>query len=97
MCLFATMLLFGPRIAGIFWWIVSPGRWDAAFNDNWFWPVLGLIFLPLTTLMWVLVCPTGNPNGFDWFWLALAVFGDIASYGSSGYTNRERVPGYSSY
>jgi hypothetical protein len=38
------------------------------------------------------------PNGlvwFDWIWLALAFFADIASYSGGAYGNRNRVPGYS--
>jgi hypothetical protein len=91
------MLLFSARAANILWWILEPNRWEAAFNDSWVWPVLGILFLPWTTLMWVLVAPTGNPVGFDWFWLALAFFGDLFSYAGGGYTNRSRMPGYSSY
>jgi hypothetical protein len=97
MCLVAIMLLFSARAADVLWWILEPNRWDRAFDGSWVWPVLGIIFLPWTTLMWVLVAPTGNPAGFDWFLLALAVFFDVFSYAGGGYTNRDRVPGYSSY
>ena len=52
-CLFTTLLLLGPRVAGALWWLVQPIRWQAAFNDSWLWPVLGLIFVPWLTLMYV--------------------------------------------
>ena len=97
MCLVAILLLFSARLADVIWWIIEPGRWDRAFNGSWVWPVLGIIFLPWTTLMWVIVAPTGNPVGIDFLWLALAFLGDIVSYSGSGYGNRDRVPGYSSY
>jgi hypothetical protein len=97
MCLVALLLLVSARAANVIWWIIEPNRWQAAFNDHWYWPVLGIIFLPWTTLMWVIVAPTGNPKDFDWLWLGLAFFGDIVSYSGSGYTNRDKVPGYSSY
>ena len=97
MCLVAIMLVFSARFADVLWWIIEPGRWSAAFNGSWVWPVLGIIILPWTTLMWVIVAPMGNPTGFDWVWLGLAVCGDIFSYAGGGYTNRDRVPGYSSY
>jgi len=97
-CFLTTLLLFGPRLADALWWLVEPGRWSAAFNGSWVWPLLGIIFLPWTTLMWVIVAPTGNPAGIDWLWLGLALLGDIATYGSGGYTNRDRYSsGYSSY
>jgi len=87
------MLLAGPRFAIFFWWIFNPTRWDTAFSTVVI-PVLGFIFLPWTTLMWVAVAPFGNVAGWDFFWLALAVLADIGSYTSSGYGNRDRIPGY---
>ena len=97
MCLMAILMIFSARLAAVVWWIANPNRWEAAFNGSWVWPLLGIIFLPWFTLMWVAVCPTGNPNGTDFLWLGLALLGDFASYAGSGYGNRDRVPGYSSY
>jgi hypothetical protein len=94
-CLLSLLLLGGARIAGIFWWAINPDRWDRAFNGEWIWPVLGIIFLPWTTIFWVLVAPTGNPTGVDWIVIAFGVFIDLASYGGSGYGNRNQIPGYS--
>ncbi len=96
MCLFFTLLLAGPRVAAVIWWLIAPGRWDAAFNAA-IWPILGIIFLPFTTLMWVIVAPTGNVYGADWIWLALAFVGDLATHAGGGYGNRNRVPGYGQY
>ncbi len=53
----------------------------------------GLLFLPWTTLMYVLVSP-GGVVGIDWLWIGLAVVADIASYSGSAYGNRDRIPGY---
>ena len=89
MCLFLILLAASPRIAGVFWWIFDSDRWSHAFN-SWIWPVLGLILLPWTTIMWVAVAPTGNPEGADWFWLALGVFLDLLSHASDGYGARSR-------
>jgi hypothetical protein len=91
--MFATLVLLGPRVAGLFWWLAAPVRWEAAFNGSWLWPILGLIFLPWTTLMFVIVAG-GGVTGFDWFWIALAVVSDIVSYSGSAYGNRDRTPGY---
>jgi hypothetical protein len=90
-CAFTTLVLLGPRFAGLLWWLVQPTRWLAAFNGSWLWPVLGLIFLPWVTLMYVIVAP-GGIVGFDWVWLGLALFADIAFYTGGGF--RRRVPGY---
>jgi hypothetical protein len=94
-CLILLTLILGPRVGIIFWWIVNPDRWDRAF-DTFIWPVLGFIFLPWTTLMFVAVAPTGNPVGWDWFWLFLAFVGDLFSYSGNAYSNRSRM-GYGSY
>ena len=83
MCLFFIILLFGPRLGILVWWLLDVARFNLAF-DNFFWPLLGFLFLPWTTLMYVVVFP-GGVNGFDWVWLALAFVADIASYGVSGY------------
>ena len=92
MCLLLTTLFLGPRAAIIFWWLVNPDRWDRAF-DTFIWPFLGFLFLPWVTLMFVIVAPTGNVEGFDWFWLGLAFLGDLFSYGGGG-VGRRSVPGY---
>jgi hypothetical protein len=97
MCCLLTVLLFlGPRVAGILWWIAQPTRWNLAFG-SFIWPVLGLIFVPFTTLMYVLLATgPGGVGGFDWLWVGLAVVADIASYGGGGFGNRDRIRGYTS-
>ncbi len=94
MCCFWTVLVFlGPRAGILIWWLVQPLRWQAAFT-SWLWPLLGFIFLPWLTLMYVLVAP-GGIVGFDWVWLGLALLADIAMWTGGGYGNRRRMPGYS--
>ena len=95
-CLFALFAVFTPRIALLIMWLARPTMFSAAFGGSWFWPLLGLIFLPFTTIMYVLlVYTTHGISGFDWLWLGLAVVCDVMHYGSSGYYNRNRIPGYS--
>jgi hypothetical protein len=66
--------------------------WQAAFN-SFIWPLLGFIFVPWTTLMYVLVA-SGGVVGFDWIWLGLAVLADVGMYAGGGYGNRDRILGY---
>ena len=48
-CCFLILLGFlGPRIAFAAWWIFGD-KVDIAF-DGWVWPLLGLLFLPWTTI-----------------------------------------------
>ena len=91
-CLFTTLFLLGPRAAGVVWWIINPVRWELAF-DSFIWPILGILFLPWTTLMYVIVAPLGVV-GFDWVWIVLGVIFDIGMYVGGGYGNRDRIPGY---
>ena len=92
MCCFITSLfLLGPRAAILIWWLLEPLRWQLVFDDKWFWGIVGIIFVPWTTLMWVLVAP-GGLVGFDWILLALAIFADITMWMGGGYGNRNRIP-----
>jgi hypothetical protein len=92
MCgLFTTLVMLGPRAAILFWWLLEPLRWELAF-DTFIWPALGFIFLPFTTLMYVIVLPAGI-DGFDYLWLGLAVALDLCSWLGGGYGNRNRMRG----
>ena len=99
-CAFLSLVLLGPRFVGAIWWLLQPMQWQLAFNNWaggslwWIWPVLGIIFVPWLTLMYVIVAP-GGIDGFDWVWLGLALFADIASYG--GGVGRKRIPQYQGY
>src|SRR6266571_2786686 len=94
-CLFAMGAAFFPRVALLFVWLFTP-LVNRAFTMV-IWPILGIIFLPFTTLMYVLVYnPVVGVTGWGWFWIILGFLLDISSYSSSAYSNRNRMPGYSS-
>jgi hypothetical protein len=94
-CLFALFAGAFPRLGTLFIWLARPVYFNAAFGGSWFWPLLGIIFLPFTTLMYVLLWSPGiGLIGFDWFWLILALVLDIGQIAGTGYANRDRVPGY---
>jgi hypothetical protein len=93
-CILLVLAYLGPRAAIVVWWLLEPGRWDDAFN-TFIWPALGCIFFPSTTLMYVVVEPSGV-YGFDWLWLGLAVLLDLAMYGG-GVFKRQQIPGYNRY
>jgi hypothetical protein len=52
-CLLVLLSAFAPRLIVVFAWIARPTYFDAVF-DTWIFPLLGLIFLPFTTLIWLL-------------------------------------------
>ena len=79
MCCFALLAFgLGPRIALLFIWIFGD-RVDRAF-DSWFWPLLGLLLLPWTTLAYLLVWDPAGLSGGEWIVVALGFVLDIASY-----------------
>lgn len=90
-CLFSALALLGPRAAILVWYLIEPVRWNATF-DTILWPILGFVFLPWTTLMFMLVAPLGV-DGLDWLWLGIGLLVDIGTYGGGGYTNRDRFTG----
>ena len=91
-CFFATLLFFGPRLAFLVYWMLFSTRVNLALN-GWLLPLLGLIFLPWTFLMYLIVWSPTGIVGWDWLWLGLALAGDIATYTSGGY-KRKSVPYY---
>ena len=94
-CLFAIFAGAFPRIADILLWLARPAMFTAPFGGAWLWPLLGILFLPLTTLFYVFMwSPARGLEGFDWVWLALAVALDLSHLAGSAYANRNRVPGY---
>jgi hypothetical protein len=81
-----------PRLALLIVWIARPGLVGAAFN-TFLLPLLGIIFLPFATLIFVLLYTPGvGLVGLDWFWVILAVLLDIGHW-SAGYTQRNQIPG----
>ena len=94
-CLFLIFAGAFPRLGVLFIWLARPEMFLNAFGGMWLWPLLGILFLPMTTLMYVLLwSPVSGIVGFDWFWLFLAVLIDLGGAASSGWANRDRVPGY---
>ena len=83
MCCLALVAGFiGPRLAAALWWIFDPTRWDLAFS-SWFWPALGILFLPWTTLAYVLMwSAVGGVEGWEWIVVGLGLAIDIATYSS---------------
>jgi len=93
-CFFLSLLFLGPRFAFLIYWLIPYGRVQVSLAFNtWIWPLLGLIFLPWTTLMLVLVYGVNGIVGFDWVWVGLALAADIFTYSSGAY-KRKSVPYY---
>ena len=92
-CLIAFAVALAPRVMLILAWIFSD-RWDVVWQGNWFWPLLGIIFLPYTTVMFMLAwTPAVGIAGWDWMWIILGLLLDIMKWAQI-INNRRGVPGY---
>jgi hypothetical protein len=84
-CLLAFSAAVAPRVVLILAWIFSD-RWPRVWEDNWILPLLGIVFLPYTTIMYLLtvtVTPAGllPLAGTDWLWILLGLFLDLVKWG----------------
>jgi hypothetical protein len=76
-CLFAIFAGVFPRLALFIIWIARPLLVDTAF-DTWIFPLIGIIFLPFGTLMYVLLYTPGvGLTGWEWFWVVIAGMLDV--------------------
>jgi hypothetical protein len=82
-CLFALVALLSPRLAIFLLWVFT-NYVDRAFA-GWFLPLLGLLFLPWTTLLYVLIDVAPGPiHVAGWIVIGLGVVLDLNAYAQSG-------------
>ena len=93
-CCFGIVGLAMPRLALFIVWIST--NWVARAIDVWAVALLGFLFLPYTTLAYVLLYHwSAGVSGFEFFLVALAFIVDLGALVGGGYTNRHYVPGSS--
>jgi hypothetical protein len=97
-CLFAMLAVSFPRVGLLIMWIFTDWM-EIAFEDNWFWPLLGLIFLPFTTLMYVFidVGTIGDFSLWGWLMIGLGVLIDISHWAQFISKRRDGVDLYNQY
>ena len=88
-CLFAPIGGLAPRFAFFAFWIMRPAQVDAAFSTI-IVPLLGIIFLPLATLLYAVLWTVGGLSGWAWFWVALAAMLDIG-HSVTAAANRQQL------
>jgi hypothetical protein len=78
----------------IFAWIARPIAFERVFGGSFIIPCLGIMILPFTTLMYVILVTNGpgGISGIDWLWMVLALLVDVSSIAAAGATNRDRIP-----
>ena len=85
-CLALVLILVFPRIALVLLFLFSPFL-ERAYHGLLI-PLLGFIFLPLTTIVYAYMVNGGIPTaGLNLIWLLLAVIIDLGSIGG-GYRSR---------
>src|SRR5512145_364990 len=78
-CFVGIVAILGPRVAVALIWIFG-NRVELAF-DSWWLPLLGLIFLPWTTLAYLIAWQAGGLDGNgDALLIVLGVAADIVTY-----------------
>ena len=88
-CLVTALLLLGPRLALLVWWLMDAARFSLAFSTPpwplqlawpfWVWPLIGAIFVPWTTLVYLVEFP-GGVVGLTWLWLGPGFSIDLGSH-----------------
>ena len=88
-CLLVILLLVFPRIALALLWFFS-NYLDRAYHGLLL-PLLGFVFLPLTTLAYAWMVNTGQPTaGINLLILVVAVVIDVGGLGGGEYHRRSR-------
>lgn len=95
-CLIAVAGSMVPRLTIVFLWIFT-NLVGAAFS-GFILPLLGTIFLPFTTLVYVLSYWIADGDiAWGWVFIFMALFFDIGTYGSGGWRGRDvAIPGMGS-
>ena len=89
-CIIAVIALLTPRVVLFFIWLLAH-QWFEVYQ-TWYWPLLGFLFMPYTTLAYMaaMVNNGGLVNGW---WLVLVIVAaivDAGHWGGGGRTWRHR-------
>jgi hypothetical protein len=89
-CLFLAMIIISPRLAMVFIWLASD--WEARAFNGWLVPLLGIIFLPWTTVLYTVGYIASGDAAAPWgiFGIILGLFLDIALHARSVTMGRAR-------
>jgi len=80
-CLVIALLLLSPRIVLVLMFFFSHYL-ERAFHHQWLMPVLGFIFLPITTIVYAWEMNTHRPiEGINLVFLVIAVVLDLGTHG----------------
>lgn len=78
-CLLVAIALLAPRVCMFLIWLLT--NWFTRSFDTWYLPVIGIIFLPYTTLAYMAAIL--NHGSLDGGWIILLIMGVLADSGFS--------------
>lgn len=89
-CLLLIILVGFPRVALVLMWLFS-NYLQRAFHGGALLPLLGFIFLPLTTIVYAWEVNSGMPTaGINLLWLLIAVIIDLGGLGGGAHRQSRR-------
>ena len=89
-CLLLFVVLLFPRITLLLMWFFSTYL-ERAFHGNVLLPILGFIFLPLTTIVYAWELNNAMPTaGINLLWLLIAVIIDLGGLGGGAHRQSRR-------
>jgi hypothetical protein len=87
-CLVGCLALVFPRVALLFVWLFGGNYLERAYQSEWLWPLLGFLFLPLTTLAFAYGANSLGSGGdmppLGWLLVVLALLIDLGLIGGGG-------------
>ena len=93
-CLFLAIAAVAPRAGVAILWLFTDLEQKAFMSwpgQAWIWSLLGLIFLPWTTLMFILVgAAMGSITLFGWLLVGMGLVMDLGHY-FQGYQDRNQA------
>lgn len=86
-CLIGCLAVLFPRVALALLWLFGGDYLQRAY-EQWYWPALGFVFLPLTTLTFAFgMVSLGKPGEMEplgWLLVGIAVLMDLGTTGGGG-------------
>ena len=76
-CLLAFGLSVAPRFFLVLAWLFSD-RWNIVWHGDFLVPLLGIIFLPYTTIMYMLTWTMGGLQGWELTWIIMGLLLDLS-------------------
>jgi len=88
-CVISALFFLGPRAGLLIWWLTNPARFSMVYN-NMLLPLIGTVFLPVTTLTYTFIYKPafGSLIGLDWLWMGIALMIDFSLYGGGIFSRR---------